>query len=975
MSINNCLGHLRNLCLLLLLAGTVSDVNAQVSDSTKSDTASKAIRNSRIQKGIDPVIVRHLTQQPYISLQQMIKGNAAGLYVQEPNGEPGTEQFMYIRGLQTPLLSKKDLYAQQPAVYLDGIPMMPDNNMVFDIQPTDFNRIGPATNLLSVVEADNIESIKVLKDPAELAKLGPLAANGAIWITSKVPRPKRNDIFVNTYFGAAFNAPVTPVNAAYENSWRQPFYDKYGTLTNRLNIPTYLKDSTDASYYGPANWTDAYYKTTPVYSINAGAAVGNNPRANVRFSLNHTNSASGQDGSKFHRYGFSIVSDLKPFPWMTFTSLVTGSRLERDRDKNVRDRLAEVRYTPSLLSPLPPNKQYYQKYLNVFTAPGTGAIDNNIVNDIKALAAVNMSPIKQIKIVSQLSIAYNENIRDAFWPTFLLSGNNFTSNYFGFNQRIQLDNSISYPRRLNKDMNLEVEAGQSFRSDVQRYDYAYGYNTPSDYIKVRALKNDPDNGYPVYNFQYHYLATDKQKIAQSSLYGRLHYTYKDFLEAEALIRRDGASFIQPNLRWITEPMGNIKWDVEKSGLIKSAVLSSFVVRASYGVLGIPYNTDLYSQGPVYVTTGLTWPQDPTIPSFLGSGVAAHPYTQGWIGYGIDWQKAYKANLGVDLGFLKERLMITLDVYNNDNKNMLILLPAARELGYSGVYKNGMAINNKGLDATISFRAVQSKAVNWTSALNFNFNKNTLTALPDGLQSVIIGNRMLKVGAPADAFWVFENQGIYNSLSDIPTTSSGRRQTFYGGPLNPGDPKWRDVNGDGDINDKDKVLKGNALPKLNGGFSNDFSYKRYALNFMFHFAIGQKLLNQEISNRLNFVNNEGNADLNTVKEITYWQKDFTITDYPMYNPWSNVIPYQSGQDLFLQNASYVKLRSVSLSYDVLGKRKMGGISKFLVYVSGTNLFTISPFKNGDPELVNYLGNYTGYSQKIPKMAIVGARLSF
>ncbi|WP_300597397.1 SusC/RagA family TonB-linked outer membrane protein [Niabella sp.] len=942
-----------------------------VADSSLTmETSDSVSWSSAYKTGILPL--KYFRSQPYVSIQQMVKGNVAGVYVQEPSGEPGTEQYMFIRGLQAPLLSKKDLYAQQPTVFVNGIPLIPDNNMVFDIQVTDYTRIGPATNFLSVIDSRNIESIKILKDPADLARLGPIAANGAIWITTKNTKKGSNESFASTYFGYASNERVTPVNAAYEAAWRKPFYDKYASPENLRVIPTYLRDIADGNYYGPANWTDLYYQSVPIYSASAGMLLGKHPRANVALSVNHTTDGSGQDNAKLKKSGFSARTSLKPFNWMTFTALFNGTHLDRYRNRSFRERLSEVRYTPSLSSPLPPNKAAYQQYLDIFSAASKEPHDDNQVNALQAMAEINADLTRALKFISTFNIDYNENTRDAFWPRALLEKNNFTSNYFGYNQRVLITNAFRYAYPLDENSRFTIEAGQSYQSDVQKYDYGYGYNTPNDNIKVRPIDIDPNkiNEQP---FQYFLVASDKQRIGVSSIYGSLNYSYKKTFDVSAIVRRDGGSFIQPDKRWITSPILSASWNLKDALLKEQAAFSNFVVKASYGVIGMPYSTDYYSKGPIYVSSGISWPSDPVIPSYIGSGVAARPYSLGWVSYGVEWQKAHKANLGLNIGVLNNRVSLALDIYNNDSKNLLLLMPAPRETGYSGVYKNGMAVNNRGIDATIEATLLANpRSVNWVSAINVNFNKNKLTALPDGKQSVVIGNRLLKVGESIDGYWLLQNQGIYNTQSEIPV-KDGRIQTFNGIALSPGDPKWKD-NGDNIIDENDKVLTGHSLPVVSGGFINEFSYKQISLSINLFFAAGQKLLNQEISNRLNFANNDNSNNLSTVKEITYWQKNFNPSDYPLYNPWSNVDPFQSEQDLFLQNASFVKLRAVTLSYR-FGNGHKNVFSNLEVYLSGTNLFTVSPFKNGDPELVNYQGYYTGYAQRLPRTITLGARVSF
>lgn len=229
----------------------------------------------------------------------------------------------------------------------------------------------------------------------------------------------------------------------------------------------------------------------------------------------------------------------------------------------------------------------------------------------------------------------------------------------------------------------------------------------------------------------------------------------------------------------------------------------------------------------------------------------------------------------------------------------------------------------------------------------NFNKNKLTALPNGLKELIIGDRLLKVGESIGAFWLYENNGIYNSTAEIPVNpANGRALTFDGNTLKAGDPIWKDQNGDFVVNDADKVLKGSRLPKFTAGWTNQFSYAGVDLTLQVFAAIGQKSLNQYDANRYDFINRENSNNIGSIREVNSWQISNNAKSYTIYNPWSDVIPYRIDQDLFLENASYVKLRTVSLGYDLSKtkaiKNMKADIKRIYVYVTANNLLTLSPF---------------------------------
>lgn len=903
----------------------------------------------------------------------MLKGNAASVYVQEPSGEPGTEQNILIHGISTPLLSKRELFDQQAAVFLNGIPLSQENPFVYDIQKYDFNRVGPATNLLAAINSNNVQSIEVITDPARLAALGPLAANGAIWITTKDAHAGYREISVNAYTGLALRPQITPVNAAYENAFRTPFYEKFGTLNDRLNYPPFLRDSTNADYYGPANWSDVYYKNSLLYNADM-SLTGGSERANFRFFTGLAKNAGNADNTAINRYTGSFFINVAPLRWVMVSSMINYNKLERTRNRNIRDRLAEQRYIPDLINPLTPNQNLYNAYLGEFGK----AIDKNNADLVQGYISV-AAELKKFRYRGQLSFDYSENLREAFWPTTLLEGNNFVSNYFGYNQRTVVSNTLSYQLSFHSRHNLALEAGQSFQADEYKYNYAYAYNTPNDYIKINVVNGDPNagdyldpRGYRVYYFP------GKMQSRLASFFGRATYDFNSLFSVSGVVRRDGSSNMQPDNRWFTSFAGSASWNMKNHLLAGSSNVGSLALNLSYARLGRLLSDDRFNAGPQY-RVDLGWSNEPTIGSYAGIPGISRPYTSGWVGYGIPWSYSDKLNIGVRFGLAKERVTIGLDAYQRDDKDMLLPIPVAAEWGYTGAYLSGLRVANKGLDFSLQARILPTTGnrFGWTLNANANYNKNQLKALPGGLDELVIGTQKLMVGQLVDAFWLLRNKGGFATDADVPVNpQTGQPLNFQGVALKAGDPRWADANGDFVINDADKRLTGHYLPKATGGIANTLSYKAFALDVHLYFALGHQALNRYAASRLDFINTEVNNNINSVKEITFWEKKMDLTSFPVYNPWSTVVAYRPDQDLFLDDASFVKLRSLTLRYDLLknaSKKKSRFLRGFSVYATATNLFTITSFKADDPELVNYNGIYDGYGLPIPRTIVAGVKL--
>lgn len=920
---------------------------------------------------------------PTDALQQALKGNVAGVYVQEPSGEPGTEMSMFIRGTAIPYTSHKDIYYAQPTVVVDGVPLIMDDPFAFDIQLYDYNRIGTATNPLAAIDPNNIASITVLKDFADAAVYGPRAANGGvILVKTKAPVIGGRRISVNSYFGMAQSPHVYTTNARFEDKFRQPYYDRYAGLNEVLNYPLYLRDSTNSAYFGPSDWTDLYYKNKLIRGINASLSSGTE-RANFRFAAGNQQTKNPGDDTKLDRYTAMFEINMVPVSWLTISSMINGTRLERNRNTFLRDRYAEVQYLPDLLNPIASNKAEYAKLMH----QQDRSFDNNKTNVITGYFRLGFNFSKDFSFTSNLGFNYNEGLRDVFYPSTLMETVNYVSNYFGYNQRLQFNNTIRWHHNFDKVHDLTLEAGQIFEADFSRYNYSYVYNGPNDLIKLNILYSDPNaSNYlssKAYPRELTYMYMDKLRHRLLSFYGKADYHYYDKLDFSVLVRGDGSSSAQPDDWWFVSPTFAAGWNIKSSLLQDNPGISGMRLHASWGRVGRLMTDDRFGEGPQYVSD-MSFNNEPVKFSYDAVSGLSRPYSSGYIGYNIKWPYTTQTDVGLDMSFHQEKINFSVDVYNKIDHNMLFAVPGAIEYGYNGVYQNGLEVRNRGID--VNFRAMvlpEKNQLQWVPFFNINYNQNQLMALPGGIQELVMGSgvtaRKLKVGQAIDQYWLLQNTGIYNKMSEIPTNpQTGQRITYKGTTINPGDPIWKDENGDYTIDDKDKIMTGHYLPKVSGGFGSDFIYHHFTLSLSFYYVLGTKILNQDVANHLDFVNREGKIAMDAIKEITFWSKNADYSRYPLYNPWSKVEPYRLDQDLFLEDGSFLKLRQASLEYDLTAAKwwnKKSFIRGLKVYATGSNLFTITPYSGRDPELVYFNGIDNGYGLPIPKTYTIGVKIDF
>src|SRR5690606_17679316 len=343
----------------LNLQDTITDPSPldTIAPTTISKAVSKELYQTPVVQSGDTLDVVELHKSPYNSIQQYLKGNVAGLYIQENNGEPGSIQHLLIRGISSPIFSGRDLTATQPAVYVNGMPLTQRHPYVYDIKQDNVNPIGSANNMLSGVDMKNVLSVEVIKDPARLAQLGPLAANGAVWIQTNDAENsygKTEKVTVQASYGVV--APpqtIRPTNAAYERSFRQQFYDAYNLPFGEDQLPAYLQDQSDINYYGSTNWANSYYNLGQQYDAYASLR-GGGENARLLFTASSMKNSGIADSTNYQKHNLNFFLSMQPLKNIWMDAMISGTMTSRKRNKNQRDRYAETEYFTDFTNPIAP---------------------------------------------------------------------------------------------------------------------------------------------------------------------------------------------------------------------------------------------------------------------------------------------------------------------------------------------------------------------------------------------------------------------------------------------------------------------------------------------------------------------------------------------------------------------------------------------------------------------------------------------
>ena len=474
----------------------------------------------------DTVDIKNLQRSQFLSIQQLLKGNASGVYTQENNGESGSIQSMLIRGISSPIFSNKDVSGVQPAVYVNGIPLSLDHPYMYDIKQYDVNPIGSATNILAGLDMQAIESIEVIKDPLALAKLGPLAANGAIWIVTKDGYYGGSNVSINASGGIVF-APskVKMTNGGYERAFRQKFYDTYKIPAEQQYYPSYLADPRESSYFGEPDWADSYYKSSPLYNVSASIG-GENSLANYIFTLGLTEESGVIKNVGNTKYNIGFALNITPISGFTVSTYINANRIDRKRNKNFLDRLTEMEYLPDLSTPIAPSGGAYERFLGYDNLTKEENL-NNLLNGYLSMRYIK----NRFHVNVGVLLDYNTNVRHVFWPSTLMESVSFVSDYSGYNRRLIGNASAGYLFDLTPAHALDLRWDGSIQSDYYHYNYSKGYDGEDD------TKTTSNSG----GFTRVYRFADRLETRLVSTSFALDYNFKKLLYASALIRYDGAS--------------------------------------------------------------------------------------------------------------------------------------------------------------------------------------------------------------------------------------------------------------------------------------------------------------------------------------------------------------------------------------------------------------------------------------------------
>jgi TonB-linked SusC/RagA family outer membrane protein len=495
---------------------------------------------------------------------------------------------------------------------------------------------------------------------------------------------------------------------------------------------------------------------------------------------------------------------------------------------------------------------------------------------------------------------------------------------------------LTYDKKINDNHTINAVAGFSFQVFLQNQLAA---SANSFFTNQLGADNLGIGANPLVPF------SNAVKNTLASYFGRVNYKFKEKYLFTVTMRADGSSRFGEGNKWAYFPSGAFSWRLMDEKFIKNLnVFSDLKLRTSYGVTG---NQEIgsYQSLPQYSSSGNGYTLGGT--RVVGVSIINIPNPK------LSWESTASTDLGLDLGFLNNRLTGTIDLYYKRTSNLLFNSFIPTSSGYNSELINAGKVENKGLEIGLNFRAIDHKDFGWNILGNISFNRNNVLDL-NGTDNLLAGNSstsiftgggqptsILRVGEPIGSFYGYQFKGIWQNQAQI--IASGTKSA-----VKPGDPIYADINGDSVITGADRVIIGHALPRFVYGLTNNLRYKRWNLNVFMQGVYGDNILNENLYEAQN-----GFTTTNKIKSVlNSWTGDGTSNTLPRV---SSILRRGTGvtSDV-IENGSYLRIKTVSLSYDLnMSKSKM--IRSLNIYATIQNLFTFTHYSGFDPEVNSYGNN--------------------
>lgn len=889
-----------------------------------------------------------VASKPIQSFEQALGGRAAGVQVTVPNGVLNAPPVVRIRGTNSISLSSSPLYV------IDGIP----------VYSGDGSSTSASANVLSSINPEDIESIDIAKDAAAAAIYGSRAANGVVFVTTKKGKQGKARVSLNSWVGWSTPQRLPKLLDAFQyTEYKNQALKNAGAYNDDPSTPS--NNNYFALTNGPdgkpinTNWYDEVYRTGVAHNHSvsiSGATESTNyylsvgygdqqgiikrndfKRKSILANVSHNIGKVVTLGSKINYSNVDALAAVSSgsLPGEAFSTAGLG-RVALVTAPNVAplNNDGSYNYNGTLIGVM--NNKTGQVGFNNPRIQLDQNRTNAEVNVLLADAFLELKPFNWVSLKSQYSVNYLYVDNEIYYSP--ISGEGISSNgdatsIFNKNKRWVWSNTIQFDRTFGANRFSLLGGTEQQKSNNQSYGINRINVSDPDYTNIQGGWATPNStGMSVGE---NYLL---------SYFGRLNYDFNKTYYISANIRRDGASQLGTNVKYGTFWGVSAGWEIaeEKFWESLSNVFSSLKLRGSYGKVGNISGLGQYASLATF-NSGL----------YGGSGTmvfnqAGNP--------NLTWETSTKMDIGINYGFLNNRITGEITYYHNDIDGLILYVPTPPSAGMpSTIPTNVGSMYNKGFEFMISADVVQGKNFTWTSTLNLNYNKNEITSLaPDidnlyssSATSLETANNTV-VGKPIGMLFVTRTAGVDPQTGRRIFINKDGREVYFQHVAPAGQYRFSYADGSPapSVSNADAEIYKPTLPKLIGGFENTFRFKDFGLNALFTYQFG---------NYIYYGTYAGLKDQrfwnNTVDVLDAWSKPGDISETPKPYFGDNISNGSAFPlDVNVFKGDFVKLRSLTLSYyfpkNLFGD---GPFRSARFYVSGNNLLILTKYPGPDPEV--------------------------
>ncbi len=892
------------------------------------------------------------------TVDQALQGRATGVVVTQASGEPGANAVVRIRGVNSFSSNNQPLYV------VDGFAMPPYTEAAAP------NTSGPSiSNGLYGLNPADIESIDVLKDASATAIYGSRGANGVILITTKKGRTGDSQIeFVNKTSFTSMSHPYKMLNGYDFAAAKNESYTSIGQPAP-LNIDSIknVGESTD--------WLDAISRPSvrEEASLNFRGGAG---KTNYFVSGSYVTEHGVIKGSDNTRGSVRVNLNTTVKPWYDIRTQVSATMTKLTRattetggwpysggpifdalrasplHQNNSSALGE---TPDVVGGVSLGQYPFVSPVQELLDKTDNTYNNQLLANIENVFYLNSKRNLELHAIAGATL--QNSAREINFPAWLGSGRTYNGLAMQTQANTQSFNSsvyINHKAAINEH-EFASTGGVEYTDVVLKTYSEVGKGISFSSIALNNLGSSLNQSITSY----------KEESVISSAFIRENYSFKKRYFLSGSVRADGASKFAENKKWGIFPAAAAAWNIsEEKFMSRIKKLDYAKLRVSYGLTGnqsLPAYRSLRAYTPSFYELGNTpGGANPSV-----TLVVTQPNNPD-----LKWETTAQFNIGLDASLFDGLVELTFDYYNKKTTDLLQLLPIPSQSGYASIWANTGSIRNKGFEVNLGLTPVRGKNFTWNTRFTYSKNKTTLLDLgkfDPTSQGVTRGGSTNLLGGGTTILIPGEELGLFYGYNVI---GLYQQSDFTGGVLNANVPapqnsndntvgryKYEDINKDGKITELDRTVLGHSQPKFTLGWNNDLKWKNWGLNLFVYSSIGNDILNMAGAYLRTGVLNLSGLSFNQTKD--WYDNRWTTTNptndpkYPAIQPRPNggLLAFNDANSTMVEDGSFVRLKSVTLSYafPTTGKKFIRGLSVFL---TGTNLLTITKYSGFDPEVSSY-----------------------